>query len=173
MPPHSSCSPASPDILAGLIGFGTTSGPLAPAWRRVLPQHHQLIVGLAIKGTRRVTATSMTRGRHLPVARPGTPPSPGAKLPRPGSRPSPCACFRALILTGVKRRHGKAYPSKFSQRSWRGRPAIQRRVRPHLHRFNQQDDRHQYHLHLCEAEAQRLAAFMVERIEINALQSLR
>ena len=30
-----------------------------------------------------------------------------------------------------------------------------------------------YHLHLSEAEAQRLAAFMVERIEINALQSLR
>ena len=30
-----------------------------------------------------------------------------------------------------------------------------------------------YHLHLSEAEAQRLAAFIVERIEINALQSLR
>jgi len=30
-----------------------------------------------------------------------------------------------------------------------------------------------YHLHLSEAEAQRLAAFIVNRIEINALQSLR
>ena len=30
-----------------------------------------------------------------------------------------------------------------------------------------------FRLHLSEAEAQRLAAFIVDRIEINALQSLR